>query len=101
MDKIYIEDKRGIEDLDNFLLDCPTISQDEREEIMEILEAKPQVLSLQETLKAKGQAQKEEIKLHLLDILEECKGRIEMGQIEQDVLDIAEQLNIELEKVIV
>jgi hypothetical protein len=37
---IFIEDWRGIKALDDFLLDEPTISQEEREQIMEIIELK-------------------------------------------------------------
>ena len=40
--------------------------------------------------------QKGEVKLHLKDILNECLGRIEMGQIEHNVFEIAEHLNIEI-----
>jgi hypothetical protein len=42
--------------------------------------------------------QKVEVKLHLKDILNECLGRIEMGQIEHNVFEIAEHLNIEIEE---
>jgi len=40
MNEIYIEDVRGIERLDEFLLNEPTISQEEREEIMEVVRLK-------------------------------------------------------------
>ena len=35
--EVKIKHKDGIKKIDEFLLDCPEISQDEREEIMEIL----------------------------------------------------------------
>lgn len=44
--------------------------------------------------------QKEEVKLHLQDILDECKNFFngkETGQIEHNVFEIAEHLGIKLE----
>ena len=38
MKRIKFEDNRAWKLLDNFLLNCPEISQDEREEIMELIE---------------------------------------------------------------
>ena len=38
----------------------------------------------------------EEIEILLKDILKECEGRKEIGQIEEDVLEIAEHLDINL-----
>lgn len=41
---------------------------------------------------------KEQIKLHLKDILRECEGRREMGQIEHNVFEIADHLKINMEE---
>lgn len=41
--------------------------------------------------------QKQEVKQHLNDVLNECLGRMEMGQIEHNVFEIAEHLRINLQ----